>query len=48
MIGHQHVGVNRAAQFTGKRFQVMKIERVILILVEAGAAVIAPLDEVKR
>ena len=48
MIGHEHIGMNGAAELTRKLFQVMKIQRVIFIGKEARGAIIAPLDDVQR
>src|SRR5882672_1809487 len=48
VIGHEHVGVNNAAKLPGKLFQMTKIKRVIFISVEAGAMVVAPLDQMQR
>ena len=39
--------MNRAVEFVRKLFQVVNIERVILIRVEARTAVMAPLDKMQ-
>ncbi len=48
VVGHQHVRVQRAA-FALQRFaQPLKIDVIILLVEETGAAVVAALHDVQR
>lgn len=46
VVGHQHVRLDRAAEQAREFFQVVQVQRVVLVGEEAGAAVVATLDDV--
>ena len=46
VVGHQHVGVYRAAELVGKLFEVVKVKLVVLFAVETDGAIVAALDDV--
>ena len=48
MVGHQHVGMDRAAFVQGNLFEVAQIASIIVGREEAGLAVVAALDYVLR
>jgi hypothetical protein len=45
MIRHQAIGMYTAAIFGGLLIQGIKVERVVAVIVEAGAAIIFALDD---
>jgi hypothetical protein len=48
MVGHQAIGVHRAAEMTGAEAQKPQIRRVIIVAKEASAAIVAALSDVQR
>lgn len=44
MISHEHVGMDGDGFFFTELFQVIEVELVVLISIEAGAAVITALE----
>jgi hypothetical protein len=46
VVGHQHVGVDGAAEFVGKLVEVVQVELVVLLGMEADRAIVAALDDV--
>ena len=48
VVGHQAIGVHRAAELAGKIAKQREIERIIVLGEEAGATVVAALDDMDR
>jgi len=46
MVRHQHIGVDGALDLLGVLLEPAEVSLIVLIGVEAGLAVVAPLDDV--
>jgi hypothetical protein len=46
VVGHQHVGVNRASETPGELFESVQVKAVVLLRVETHRAVVAALNDV--
>ena len=46
MMSHQHIGVYRDSVFSGGFAKALPVESVIVVGIEAGLTIVAPLDDV--